>query len=488
MTKFRWIHRVEIGAALWLAAAQALVFAQQSTRAQAPSQLESISEALQELTRRVAPSVVQIEVSRYAVERSGDYATSAVVLGNEQSVGSGVIVHSDGYILTNAHVVAGARRIRVNMLQPAQTGEGEVELDSVLNRTLAQATVRLKEATLVGMLEEFDVALIKVSGHDYPVMKFADHRNLRQGQLVFAFGSRDGLEHSVSMGVVSSIARQPEPDSPFVYIQTDAAINPGDSGGPLVNTAGEIVGINTFILSKSGGSEGLGFAIPSTLVEHVANQLREYGHIHRPLIGIGVQAVTPVLASALGISRSSGVMISDVRADSPAHDAGLKLNDLILAVDERPIYNVPMFAMAMLQSSVEHPIQLHILRGGRTASVLVAAKPSEHGADRISDLIDPQSGRIPRLGIVGIAIDNRVAALLPPLRNESGVYVAGYADAGGGAALGLQVGDVIHEINGSIALSVESLNQRLNALPRQAPIALLIERNGQLLYEAFEAE
>ena len=290
------------------------------------------------------------------------------------------------------------------------------------------------------------------------------------------------------MGVVSSIARQPEPDSPFVFIQTDAAINPGDSGGPLVNTAGEVVGINTFILSKSGGSEGLGFAIPSTLVKHVADQLREYGHIHRPLIGIGVQAVTPVLAAALGIARNSGVIISDVRSDSPAQVAGLKLNDLILAVGERPIYNVPMFAMAMLQSPVEQPLKLDVLRGGRTFAVSVTPTASEHRADGISDLIDPRSGRVRRLGIVGIEIDDRVVALIPELRNQIGVYVAGRTEAVGGATLELQVGDVIHEINGFIVLSVDSLNQRLDALPRGAPVALLIERSGQLFYEAFEAE
>ena len=132
-----------------------------------------------------------------------------------------------------------------------------------------------------------------------PALRFADYSKLRQGLVVFAFGSRQGLGNSMSMGVVSSVARQPTPDSPFVYIQTDAPINPGDSGGPLVNAEGEIVGLDTFILSQSGGSEGIGFAIPSTLIQLASGKLRRYGHMHRQLIGVGVQTITPTLASAL---------------------------------------------------------------------------------------------------------------------------------------------------------------------------------------------
>ncbi|MCB9385463.1 MAG: trypsin-like peptidase domain-containing protein [Bryobacterales bacterium] len=470
-------------ASFWLACGAAPGQAQ----AKAANPLEALSQGLQQVTAKVAPSVVQIQVTRFAPDYPDAYGTGAAVLGREQAVGSGIVIHPDGYIVTNAHVVQGAQRIRVNMLEP--TAEGAGDADAVLTQTLAQAIAHPHEATLVGMLEEFDIALIKVKGEKLPVLPFADYRNVRQGQLVFAFGSRDGLEHSVSMGVVSSVARQPEPDSPYLFIQTDAAINPGDSGGPLVNTAGEVVGMNTFILSKSGGSEGLGFAIPSPMIQFVAGQLRELGHLHRPMIGIGVQAVTPVLAEALRLARSSGVIVSDITADSPAEKAGLKLNDLIVSVEGRPVHNVPMFAMTMLQSKPNQPLKMEILRGGRPLTLAPTPTVSEdHPADSISDLVDPEKDQVPRLGIVAIKVDPRVAALLPGLRNASGVYVAARMDIVSGTTSGVRVGDVIHEINGSVVLSVESLNQQMNAMQRGDAVALLIERDGHLLYEAFEAE
>ena len=204
------------------------------------------------------------------------------------------------------------------------------------------------DATLIGVFKELDLALIKIPGKGLPTLSFADYRKLRQGQVVFAFGSRQGLGNSMSMGVVSSVARQPQPDSPFVYIQTDAPINPGDSGGPLVNTAGDIVGLNTFILTQSGGSEGIGFAIPSTLIQLAGPQLRKYGHVHRQMIGISVQTITAPLASALSLPRESGVLVSDVAPGGPAETAGVKLNDIVAAVDGRRIENVPMFVTAML--------------------------------------------------------------------------------------------------------------------------------------------
>ncbi|MBI1358090.1 MAG: PDZ domain-containing protein [Acidobacteria bacterium] len=489
MTKLQTMAGAALQACLWLALAPQPTFGQVPVKSKpgALTSLEGLSAAVQEITAAVAPSVVQIRVTSYGPERSDGYGTNATVIGRQQAIGSGLIVHPDGYIVTNAHVVEGAQRIRVTMLDRPQAEDGAS--DSVLTRTLAQATAEPKEATVVGVLEEFDIALIKISGKDLPVLEFADYRNLRQGQLVFAFGSRGGLDHSVSMGVVSSIARQPEPDSPFLFIQTDAAINPGDSGGPLVNTAGEVVGINTFILSNSGGSEGLGFAIPSALIEYAATQLRQYGHLHRPVIGIGVQALTPILAEALRIPRSSGVIISDITAKGPADMAGLKLNDLVLAIDGRPIHNVPMFAMTMLQSPTDQPLKLEILREGRAMSVSVTPREADGlHAETISDLVDPAHGQIPRLGIVAVEVDKRVAKLLPELRNASGVYVAGRLDADEGSASGLRVGDVIHEINGSIVLSVQSLEQKLEAFQRGDAVALLVERHGSFLYEAFEAE
>src|SRR5262249_20800994 len=168
-----------------------------------------------------------------------------------------------------------------------------------------------------------------------PALNLAPYRNLRQGEVVMAFGSPEGLRNTVTFGVVSSVARQTDPDSPMVYIQTDAPINPGNSGGPLVNVDGAVVGVNTFILSQSAGNEGLVFAIPSSVVNVAYQQLRKFGHIHRGQMGIGIQTITPILAAAMNLQRSYGVIISDVLPDTPAMAAGLQIGDVLLTIDGR---------------------------------------------------------------------------------------------------------------------------------------------------------
>ncbi len=200
---------------------------------------------------------------------------------------------------------------------------------------------------------------------------------------MFAFGSPEGLSNSVSTGVVSSVARQPDPDTPFICIQTDAPINPGNSGGLLVNAKGEIVGLDTFILTQSGGSEGISFAIPALLIRFVATQLRKYGHVHRVLIGAGVQTITSTLAAGLNLSRESGVIVSDVFPGVPAEASGVKLNDIVLTVDGRAIQNLPMFMMSLLENNEGQHVKLDVLRQGVKVSIDVVARseaPSGNGA------------------------------------------------------------------------------------------------------------
>ena len=227
------------------------------------------------------------------------------MIGRQRSIGSGAIVDPDGYIITNAHVVAGARQVQV-VLHRDTTADGPVRL--------ARARRRARPSTPASSAprRDIDLALLKVDLTGLPALPLANYDAIRQGELVFAFGSPEGLRNSVSMGVVSSVARQVEPDSPTIYIQTDAPINPGNSGGPLVNIDGELVGLNTFILTESGGSQGLGFAIPSAIVAAAYPQLRKYGHLHHGQIGFAMQTITPALAAGLGLSRTSGVMVSDV--------------------------------------------------------------------------------------------------------------------------------------------------------------------------------
>ena len=267
--------------------------------------LQQLNVSVESLVSRVSLSVVQVLVSTYEpVDRRTD---TDLVIGRQRSLGSGVVIDADGYILTNAHVVSNARRVQVVL---AGTRAGDIASQSGARRG------RRVDAQIVGLARDIDLALLKVEG-PLPALPIADSETVHQGALVFAFGSPQGLRDSVTMGVVSAVARQPDPDNPLVYVQTDAPINPGNSGGPLVNVNGELVGINTFILSESGGSQGLGFAIPSALVQIAYPKLRAYGHLHRGEVGLQFQSVTPALAAGLGLTQDFGPLVSDVIPGAP---------------------------------------------------------------------------------------------------------------------------------------------------------------------------
>jgi serine protease Do len=441
-------------------------------------QLQQFSNAVQALSARVSPSVVRILVTRYGTQAEGG-RMDFVASGKQQSIGSGVIIDPAGYIVTNAHVVDGAQKIRVNVVARDEQG-----FQSVVQHSF----VRPVDATLVGVFKEADLALIKIEATALPTLGFADYGKLRQGQVVLAFGSPEGLENSVSMGIVSSVARQPDPDSPFLFIQTDTPINPGNSGGPLVNTDGEVVGLNTFILSQSGGNESVGFAIPSTLVQWVATQLKKYGHVHRPGIGIGVQAITPALVSALKLTRTSGVLISDVAPHSPADGAGIRINDILLSLDDRPVDTVPAMLGFFLSPVTGRTVNVRVLRGAEEVEFHVVPVEAHHDSDSLADLVDPVKNVVPALGIIGITVDDRVAGLAGGLRLNSGVLVLRRVQSPLAVNTGVRQSDVIHTVNGEVVLTMDAFKIAVSALKPSDPIALLVERNGQLLYVASESE
>ena len=188
--------------------------------------------------------------------------------------------------------------------------------------------------------------------------------------MVFAFGSPLGLENSVTMGVVSATERQIDPDNPAIYIQTDAPINPGNSGGPLVDVDGKVVGINTFIISESGGNEGLGFAIPSNVVKNIYEQLRTEGHVHRGEIGVAVRSITPDLLEGLDLPTARGVLLEDVTPDSPADKAGLKIGDVVITVGGKPVTNVRQFSLDLLEYKVGQTTKIDVLRGKKKLDLL----------------------------------------------------------------------------------------------------------------------
>jgi serine protease Do len=426
--------------------------------------LQQFNASLETLADKVSPSVVQILVAGYGVaERGEDNSGSAtgLVVGRQRAIGSGVVIDPAGYIVTNYHVISGAQRIRVGLLPPAPGLE-------VLHPSEMHHT-RILDATLVGGDRDVDIALLKVNATGLPALNFAEYRKLRQGQMVFAFGSPEGLTNSMSFGVVSAVARQPDPDGASVYIQTDAPINPGNSGGPLVDVDGNVVGINTFIVTSSGGNQGLGFAIPSSTARFAYQQLRKYGHVHRAVIGVNVQTITPALAEGLKLPQDWGLVISDVLPEGPAAAAGVKINDIVVGVDGREVGSLPVFERALQPHVGGDKVRLQVLRAGQKVEFEVPVVVATHSVDELAQLADPAKNLVPSLGILGIDVSPQVANMVGDLRISSGVIVAAKAAETSGVETPVQVGDVIHAVNRQSVTSLDDLRTRLKALDPTRP-------------------
>ena len=280
----------------------------------------------------------------------------------------------------------------------------------------------------------------------------------------------------------------PDADHPMVYIQTDALINHGNSGGPLVNVNGELVGINTFILSESGGSQGLGFAIPSAIVDVTSRQLRKYGHLHQRQIGANLQTVTPELARGLGLAQDWGVIISDLLPGGPAEVAGLRLNDVIVSVDGRPMGSLPLLAFHLYARNAGDRLKLVVLRGEEQLAMDVGVIERPHDVDTLADRVDPEQSLIRQLGVLGVAIDDEVRAMLPLVRMPTGVIVAARTRDPHAADVSLSTGDIIHSVNGRTVETVSDLRAALDALAAHSAVVLQVERFGALTFVAFELD
>jgi serine protease Do len=465
----------------WILLATATVFGLSAspsyTGAQGRSteELRKVDQSTGELIHKVSPSVVQILVAGYGQIEESDHGNTGLVIGRQRAIGSGFIVDPSGYIITNAHVVKGAQRVQV-VLSSANSDDSE---DAVFS-----SKTNLVPARIVGVTSEIDLALLKVDVGGLRALKLASYRNLRQGESVFAFGSPEGLRNTVTHGIISAVARQTDPDSTMVYIQTDAPINPGNSGGPLVNVDGDVVGVDTFILSQSGGNEGLGFAIPCSVVKIAYQQLRKLGHLHRPEIGISVQTITQPLADGLKLSRNFGVVISDVLPDGPSEAAGLRIGDVLLAIDGKAASSVPYVAFHLLSRESGDKVHLDVLRGTLRLSFDVALMEPPKDMDHITALADPEKSLVPALGILALEIDKKIAAMVPELRDPFGIIVAARA-AGAAAEVPLTTGDVIRTLNGQPMITLERLRSALKALPPGAAVAMQIQRDQKLMYLAF---
>jgi serine protease Do len=461
------------------ASALFLLFCQPPSRAQAQDHstdaLRKLNESVNVLIRRVSPSVVQILVTGYGPLEEGDKGSASAVIGRQRAIGSGFIVDQSGYIVTNAHVVTGAQRVQVVLPSPYADGSLDAALSTRTN---------IVEARTIGVSRENDLAVIKVDAGKLPALSLASYRKLRQGELVFAFGSPQGLRNSVTMGVVSAVARQTDPDSPMIYVQTDAPINPGNSGGPLVNVDGEVVGVNTFILTQSGGNEGLGFAIPSSVVNVAYQQLRKFGHLHRAEIGVGIQTITPSMAAALNLPRNYGVIISDVLPGGPAEVAGVQIGDVLAAVDGKGADNLPFVAFHFMSRETGEKVHLDVLRGKDRLGFDVPLMEPPHDMDQITALADPEKNLVRALGIVGVEIDKKIAAMVQDLRDPFGVIVAARS-AGAAVEVPLNAGDVIRMLNGQPMTTLDRLRDALKSLPRGTAVVLQIQRDQKLMFISF---
>jgi serine protease Do len=443
---------------------------------EAPGVLVQLNSALEGLAAKVSPAVVQILVTGYGPLKEEDRSQTAFIV-RQHAVGSGVIVDPNGYIMTNAHVVEGAQRIRVAL---PLTGDSSGQLPLGKRRIL--------EARLIGQHKETDLALLKIDETNLPTLPLVSRERPHVGQLVFAIGSPEGLQNSVTMGVVSALARQPDPAKALTYIQTDAPINPGNSGGPLVDMNGSVVGINTFILSQGGGSEGLGFAIPARVVDFVYHSLRQYGHVHRVEIGAAVQEITPTLADGLHLPQRWGVVVVDVSPDGPAGSAGLQIQDIILRADDRRIETLPSLSAALYLHRLDEVVKLDILRGDEKKTLYVPAIERHDSMDKLLDSVDPESSLIQRLGVLALDLNGPLDPLRKQLRIPGGVVVVGRAVDLITPDTGLQAADVIHQMNLTKIDSVDTLRTAVRALKTGDAVVLQVERDGGLTYVSFEME
>jgi serine protease Do len=453
--------------------------ARASAQTAKPQGLTELSRSFETLAQKVSPSVVQIFVTGYALPDESDRTVGGdPVL--ERGSGSGVIVSADGYVVTSAHVIENATRIEVELPFAATGGQP--------GRSILGRRGRMVGAQIVAVDEETDLAVIKLAAQALPALPFGDSDSLRPGQIVLAFGSPLGLSSSVTMGVVSAVARQLTPEDPMIYIQTDAPINPGNSGGALVDTEGRLVGVNTLIFTQSGGNEGIGFAAPSNIVRNIVGQITKFGRVRRGEIGVNAQTITPVLAEALGLPVDNGVILSDVAQGSPAARSGLQPGDIVTALDGKPMENGRQLRINVYAKGAGEQVALDVRRGERTLSVRVPVVERPTETTRLQDLVGQQQA-VPTLGLSVLDLTPAIAQVLPQLRRNKGAVIARVApDAPFSQQGKLLPGDVVYALNGKDVDGAAALGTIAAGLKPLTAAVLQVERQGVLLYVSFRVE
>ena len=449
--------------------------------------LTALDNAMEAVASRVTPAVVNVAVTS---KGSSEFATSEGQMQGlppglqqffgpmfqqpaqpqiQHGVGSGIIISPDGYIVTNNHVVDGATQIKVTLNDR-----------------------RILSAKVVGVDKLTDLAVLKVNASDLPTIAWGDSTKLEPGQTVLAFGSPFGyFQFSVTRGIVSAVDR-PNPYSddarkPGGYIQTDAAINPGNSGGPLVNSHGELVGINTFIISNSGSFAGAGFAIPSQIVRATTEQLIKIGKVEHGYLGIGMNDVTPDNAHFFNLQDATGAIVSQVKPDSPASSGGLKTGDVIALLNGQKIVNGSALQVAVSEMAPGTKITLGILRDGKPTTLNLTVGQF-HGNSEVADN-GSEDGQ-PN-GKIGIEVGNLTAEARQQFNvpeQVHGVVVQNVRSGSPADDAGLQPGDVILEVNRKPAESASQFASAVHQDKDGKELLMLVWSKGNSSYRTIHPD
>ena len=369
-----------------------------------------------------------------------------------RGAGSGFIVSADGYILTNAHVVADADEVTVRLTD---------------RREFA--------AKVIGFDPRTDVAVIKIDAKDLPTVRIGDPAQLRPGEWVLAIGSPFGLDNSATAGIVSATSRAVGGESYVPFIQTDVAVNPGNSGGPLFNLRGEVIGMNSMIFSRTGGYMGLSFAIPIDVANDVREQLIKTGRVVRGRIGVAVQDVNAQLAQSFGLDRPRGALVSAVEEDSPAASAGVKAGDVIVGVNDHEIDRVGELPTEIARMKPGSKAELRVWRDGKERTIDVRVDEMQ---EREPARAAGRQGAVDETERLGIAVRALTPEEKKQVETEGSLVVE---EVSGAAALaGVQPGDIILGVNGKPVASVQQLRGAVKE--RQSTVALLIERGNAQIF------
>ena len=389
----------------------------------------------------------------------------------DQSAGSGVIVDPNGYIVTNNHVVEGATQITVTL-----------------------SDRREFSAKVVGTDPKTDLAVVKIDVKNLPALKWAEYEKLEVGDLVLAVGSPFGLSSTVTLGIISALGRGNVGIADYEdFIQTDAAINPGNSGGALVNLTGELIGINTAIFSRTGGSEGIGFAIPSSIALDIVESLQKTGKVVRGWMGVAIQEITPSLAKSFKLpEQRKGVLISDVNENGPSHAAGIKRGDVVIAFNGKEVFNVSQLRNLVARTMVGKDAQVKVLRDGKEQ--IIAVKVAERPTDEMLAKKEPSAPKepvetvtLPDNVLASLRVQALDAATMSQLNipaKMTGVVVTSVEGGGPAEAAGLQRGDVIQEVNHEVVKTLEDYQKASSLLKKDELAVLLLSRQGNNMFVA----